>query len=135
MKALYEAIEIKDGNSTEPVQYVGVYALNWKPEWGEPEMGFVEYAQQSQPSVPTVEQLKDAVVYIEQNSEATIRLTAEAIHDLCTQGKEKAPVIEDWEWNKFYPPDEPDKAEEVTEEEIEERDDDERSMGIDPYDY
>lgn len=39
---LYKAVEIKDGNSTEPVQYVGVYALNWQKEWGEPEIAFVE---------------------------------------------------------------------------------------------
>jgi len=38
----YKAIEIKDGNSTESVQYVGVYALHWQREWGAPEMGFVE---------------------------------------------------------------------------------------------
>lgn len=38
----YKAVEIKDGNSTELVQYVGVYVLNWKREWGKPEMGFVE---------------------------------------------------------------------------------------------
>ena len=25
-----------------PVQYVGVYVLHWKPEWGKPEVGFVE---------------------------------------------------------------------------------------------
>ena len=38
----YKAIEIKEGNSTEPVQYVGVYTLNWLKEWGIPEVGFVE---------------------------------------------------------------------------------------------
>lgn len=38
----YKRVEIKDGNSTEPVQYVGVYALKWQKEWGEPEVGFVE---------------------------------------------------------------------------------------------
>lgn len=42
METLYRRIEIKEGNSTEPVQYVGVYALNWQKEWGEPEAAFVE---------------------------------------------------------------------------------------------
>lgn len=26
----------------EPVQYLGVYALRWRPEWGPPQVGFVE---------------------------------------------------------------------------------------------
>lgn len=39
----YRLIRINDnGNTTEPVQYVGVYVLNWKKEWGIPEVAFVE---------------------------------------------------------------------------------------------
>jgi hypothetical protein len=51
----YKAVEIKDGNSTEPVQYVGVYALNWQREWGEPEWGFVEHDPPQQPSEGEIE--------------------------------------------------------------------------------
>ena len=25
----------------EPLQFVGVYVLRWRPEWGEPSIGFV----------------------------------------------------------------------------------------------
>ena len=57
---LYKAVEIKDGNSTEPVQYVGVYALNWQREWGEPEWGFIEHDTPQQPSgeTPVMQPLK-----------------------------------------------------------------------------
>ena len=35
----YKIIDpLKDGNK---VQYVGVYVLRWKPEWGIPSVGFV----------------------------------------------------------------------------------------------
>jgi uncharacterized protein YodC (DUF2158 family) len=54
METLYRRIEIKEGNSTEPVQYVGVYALNWQKEWGEPEAAFVE--EELQPQEQDVEQ-------------------------------------------------------------------------------
>ena len=38
-QGLYEAIEIKEG---EPVQYLGVYVLDWRAEWGQPAIGFRE---------------------------------------------------------------------------------------------
>lgn len=40
---LYKAVEINDEGSTEPVNYVGVYTLNWQKEWGKPEIGFTKY--------------------------------------------------------------------------------------------
>jgi len=46
---LYKAVEIKDGESTEPVQYVGVYCLHWMKEWGPPFMGFVEVDTPEEP--------------------------------------------------------------------------------------
>ena len=45
LKVMYRIVEIKKGNSTEPVQYVGVYTLRWKdinPQVDAPEVGFVE---------------------------------------------------------------------------------------------
>lgn len=36
---LYKQVELKEG---VPVQYLGVYVLRWRPEWGEPTVGFVE---------------------------------------------------------------------------------------------
>ena len=38
-RGLYEMVEIAEGAA---VQYVGVYVLGWKPEWGTPKVGFVE---------------------------------------------------------------------------------------------
>lgn len=35
----YNAVELKDGVN---VNYLGVYVLNWRPEWGKPDIGFVE---------------------------------------------------------------------------------------------
>ena len=37
---LFKAVELKDGAD---VQYVGVYILKWRPEWGKPTIGFIEY--------------------------------------------------------------------------------------------
>lgn len=54
----YKAVQIKDGDSTEPVQYVGVYVLNWQKEWGIPEIGFVE----DEPIDITEEEILDVVV-------------------------------------------------------------------------
>lgn len=51
----YKIVEIKNGNSTEPVQYVGVYVLNWQKEWGEPEYGFVE---EEPYELPTKEEIR-----------------------------------------------------------------------------
>lgn len=39
---LYRRVEIQDGESVEPVQFVGVYALNWGGERGPPTVAFVE---------------------------------------------------------------------------------------------
>lgn len=36
---MYNKVEL---NEDVLVQYVGVYILNWKSEWGEPSVGFVE---------------------------------------------------------------------------------------------
>lgn len=37
---MYRLIEpLEDGT---PVQYVGVYVLRWRSEWGEPRVGFAE---------------------------------------------------------------------------------------------
>ena len=36
---IYKEVELKEGN---PVQYVGVYLLRWRQEWGQPTIGFVE---------------------------------------------------------------------------------------------
>lgn len=35
----YKIVELEEGVS---VQYLGVYVLKWRREWGEPEVGFVE---------------------------------------------------------------------------------------------
>ena len=36
---LYKAVELREGNY---VQYVAVHPLAWRPEWGKPEIGFIE---------------------------------------------------------------------------------------------
>jgi len=36
---LYRMVELEDG---QELQYLAVGALRWRPEWGEPEVGFVE---------------------------------------------------------------------------------------------
>ena len=36
---LVESVELKEGI---PVQWMGVYALKWQPEWGQPTVGFRE---------------------------------------------------------------------------------------------
>jgi len=38
---IFKAIEMEHYKD-EPLQYVGVYVLRWRPEWGEPTVGFVE---------------------------------------------------------------------------------------------
>ena len=36
---LYKAVPLEDG---EELQYLGVYVLKWRREWGDPAIGFVE---------------------------------------------------------------------------------------------
>ena len=47
----YKMVDLKDGVI---VQYVGVYVLKWKPEWGQPSVGFVEINEEDEdcPSPP-----------------------------------------------------------------------------------
>lgn len=42
---LYEMVELEDGVE---VQFVGVHVLRWQKEWGEPQVGFVEYDPEDQ---------------------------------------------------------------------------------------
>lgn len=42
-KALYEGFKPKEGDE---VQFMGVRALAWRPEWGVPTMAFVEYNEE-----------------------------------------------------------------------------------------
>lgn len=49
---LYKAVEIKNGNSDEPVNYVGVHPLIWNDHPVLPEMGFVEV------QLPTEKEIK-----------------------------------------------------------------------------
>lgn len=37
--SLYKSVDLEEGNL---VQYLGVYVLNWKQEWGPPTVGFAE---------------------------------------------------------------------------------------------
>ena len=37
MATLFKRVELTEGTL---VQYLGVYALKWRPEWGEPQAGF-----------------------------------------------------------------------------------------------
>lgn len=39
MAQTYKLVDLEEGT---PVQYLGVYALKWRPEMGEPSVGFVE---------------------------------------------------------------------------------------------
>jgi len=39
MTQTYKLVDLEEGT---PVQYLGVYALKWRPEMGEPTVGFVE---------------------------------------------------------------------------------------------
>lgn len=36
---IYKMVDLVEGT---PMQYVGVYLLKWRQEWGQPEVGFVE---------------------------------------------------------------------------------------------
>ena len=36
---MYKRVQLEDG---QPVQFDGVYVIRWKPEWGQPTVGFVE---------------------------------------------------------------------------------------------
>ena len=38
---IFKAIEMSNYKD-EPLKYVGVYVLRWRPEWGEPTVGFVD---------------------------------------------------------------------------------------------
>lgn len=49
---LFQAVEIKEGMV---VQFVGVYALRWRPEWGEPQIGFVEITSEEIAAIHEVE--------------------------------------------------------------------------------
>ncbi len=70
---MYKRVEIKEGNSTEPIQYVGVYVLKWKdtnPEVDPPEVGFVEVEE-----IPilTIKEIKDILytsIKIKRNGDA-----------------------------------------------------------------
>lgn len=42
-RKLYEGFKPKEGDS---IQYVGVPVMDWRPEWGEPTMAFVEYREE-----------------------------------------------------------------------------------------
>ena len=46
--SLYKQVELKEGIE---VQYLGVYILRWRPEWGEPSVGFVETASKLEEAV------------------------------------------------------------------------------------
>ena len=43
MTELYKRVELIEGT---PIQFVGVHALEWRLEWGRPEIGFVEAEQE-----------------------------------------------------------------------------------------
>jgi len=92
METLYRRIEIKEGNSTEPVQYVGVYTLNWQREWGEPEVAFTEEEPPSQEQV-TVDEINELIqphaITLEHGEKA-----AQDVHDL-VHSKEAKPVGEE----------------------------------------
>jgi len=53
---LYKRVELKDGVE---VQFVGVYVLKWKKEWGQPEVGFVEVEDTRQDDSPDANQWCD----------------------------------------------------------------------------
>ena len=42
MRDLYRRVEITNGTTDEPVQFVAIYVLKWRPEWGEPDFALVE---------------------------------------------------------------------------------------------
>jgi len=42
---VWRMVPLEDG---QPVQYVGVYVLRWRQEWGEPEVGFAEEANDAE---------------------------------------------------------------------------------------
>ena len=43
-----------------PVQFVGVHVLHWKPEWGEPEVAFIE-AEEWDSVLEALEQVGPAI--------------------------------------------------------------------------
>jgi len=56
---------IKEGDS---VQYVGVYVLEWKKEWGRPEVGFAEIEELPNSSGGYLDALLDAEIKLLKNT-------------------------------------------------------------------
>ena len=50
---MYKKVDLEEGVA---VQYVGVYVTNWRPEWGRPDVGFVE--AESRPTTNATELAK-----------------------------------------------------------------------------
>lgn len=48
---LFRVIPIEEYDEREPVQYVGVYVLKWRPEWGEPEILFAPVSDERKPTL------------------------------------------------------------------------------------
>ena len=45
MPTLVEMVELEEGVE---VQWVGVYVLKWRPEWGQPTVGFREVEEEEE---------------------------------------------------------------------------------------
>lgn len=78
MMNLYEMVELKDG---EPVQFLAVYTLRWRPEWGQPEVGFRE-AEQSAYTLDDALNDLTAICFIYNNADQADDARAEVIQIL-----------------------------------------------------
>ena len=56
---------IENPQEGEPVQFLGVYCLRWRPEWGEPSVAFVEDDETEELVENLKKALKDTMDWIE----------------------------------------------------------------------
>ena len=74
---VFKAIEMEDYKD-EPLQYVGVYVLRWRPEWGEPTVGFVE-DDATEERLEALEALKEIAEDFVEDSKQSIELEEVAV--------------------------------------------------------
>lgn len=70
---IYKAVELEEGVQ---VQFLAVYALRWRPEWGEPKIGFIEIDDNLMDAAPDLlKACKKALSYL------AARMVAESGHE------------------------------------------------------
>ena len=76
---IFKAIEMEHYKD-EPLQYVGIYILRWRPEWGEPTVGFVE-DDSTEERIARLEAVAEAAQKAEKELRRKLR-DGETLHEL-----------------------------------------------------